>query len=284
MTVKYKEEKYKCKFKDKVTITIIKIKLRLIRWIRLFKVVFPQNDLLLYLLIIFLWLIFAWFSNIIDLQKRQLQESYLLTLWGLKNPIFSSVILAFAIGSFNHIKEYRKMMKRQHYTYVDSMCDFEGIIRAVDNTDLWLKFHSMYNEHCFRESIAYLKNKEIDIARNKSDFLISIDTAQERIVMIEQELKTGQLLVQDEAVMNNYLSSSKKLFSRVVLNKDRNEFERLLFGLFEILNQLRYPWRKDEKNDSRIIRILDKYSENDIRSDYYKRMFLPDFEVNSLLE
>lgn len=81
MTVKYKGEKYKCKFKDKVTITIIKIKLRIIRWIRLFKVVFPQNDLLLYMLIIFLWFIFAWFSNIIDLQKRQLQESYLLTLW-----------------------------------------------------------------------------------------------------------------------------------------------------------------------------------------------------------
>lgn len=83
--------------------------------------------------------------------------------------------------------------------------------------------------------------------------------------------------------MNNYLASSKKRFSKVVLNKDQSEFERLLFELFEILNQLRYPWRRNEKNDSRIIYILDKDGKNDIRNDYYKRMFLSDFEVNSLL-
>lgn len=47
--------------------------------------------------------------------------------------------------------------------------------------------------------------------------------------------------------MNNYLASSKKRFSKVVLNKDQSEFERLLFELFEILNQLRYPWRRNEK-------------------------------------
>lgn len=70
------------------------------------------------------------------------------------------------------------------------MCDFEEIIRTVDNTDLWLKFHPMYNEHCFRESIAYLKKKEIDLTGNKRDFLFAIDTAQKRIAMIEQELKT----------------------------------------------------------------------------------------------
>lgn len=50
-------------------------------------------------------------------------------------------------------------------------------------------FYPMYNEHCFRESIDYLGNKNINININDNDFLISIDIVQERIAMVEQELK-----------------------------------------------------------------------------------------------
>lgn len=284
MLVTYKDEKYKCKFIDKFKITIIKIKLCIKRCIRLLKVVFPKSDLLLYMLIICLWLIFAWISNFVDLQKSQVQESYLSTLWGLKNSMFSSVIIAFAIGSFNHLKDYRTMIKRQHYIYVDSMDDFEGIIEAVDDTKIWLMFHPMYNAHCLRESIDYLENKDFKINIDENEFLIAIDAAQERIALVEQELKMGHLLVQDEAMMNLYLSSSKKLLSKVILNNDRKEFTKLLDELFEIVEQLRCVWRKDEKDDSRIISILDKDNRDVIRNDFYKRMFLPDFELKSLDE
>lgn len=284
MIVRYKGEKYKCKLKDMFTITIIKTKLHLIRLIRLFKVVFPKSDLLLYMLLLCLWFVFAWISNFIEVQKYQVHKSFLSTLWDFKTSVFSSVILAFAIGSFNHIKEYRKMIKRQHYIYVDSMDDFEEIIKAIDNGDIWLMFHPMYNEHCLQESIAYLKNKEIKIDINDNDFLISIERVQERIAMVEYELKMSHLLVQNETVMNDYLLASKKMLSKVVINEDRKEFEELLIVLFEVVNQLRYPWRKDEKNDSRIIAILDNDDRNDIRNDFYKRMFLSDFELNSLEE
>lgn len=280
MIVKYKGQKYKCKFKDKFAIKFIKIKLCLKRCIRLSKVALPKSDLLLYMMIIFLWLIFAWISNLIEFQNNQVHESYLSTLWGLKNSVFSSVVLAFAIGSFNHIKEYRKMIKRQHYIYVDTMEDFVEIIRAADDTDIWLKFYPMYNKQCLSESLAYLDNKEIK--RDDIDFLSAIDTANERIDMVAQELKAGHLLVQDEVLMNSYLSESKKLLTKVVLDNDRNYFEKLLKELYEILNQLRYLWRRDEKNDSRIICILAKDDINDIRNDFYKRMLLPDFKLDSL--
>lgn len=280
MVVRYKGEKYKCKFKDKFTIMIIKIKLRFIRLIRFCKIIFPKSDLLLYIMIVCLWLIFAWISNGMGCQKNQVQESYLSTLWDLKNSVFSSVVIAFAIGSFNHVKEYRAMIKRQHYIYVDSMDDFEKIIEAVYNSDIWLMFHSMYNEQCLKKSMGYLENKEISISSN--EFAISIDVALARISMVEDELKMGHLLVQDEIMMNLHLSEAKKLVSRFMLGEDRNDFEELIKGLFEILNQLRFPWRKDEKSDSRIISILDKESVNHIRNDFYKRMFLSDFDLDFL--
>lgn len=282
MFVRYKDEKYICKFKDKSIITIIKIKLFLKRYIRLFKIAFPRSDLLLYILIICLWFIFAGLTNIIDFQSNHAKKSYFLTLWDLRNSMFSSVVLALAIGSFNHIKEYKTTLKRQHYTYADSMDDFEELIKAVDDADIWLMFHPMYNKHCFRECINYLDNKNIKINVNNNDFMISISIVQERITMIEQELKTGYLLVKDEALLNYHLSSAKKLLSKVILNENPKEFKKFLICLFEIVNQLRYVWRKDEKNDSQIISILDKYDINNISNDFYKRMLLQNFKLNSL--
>lgn len=280
MVVRYKGKKYKCRFKDKFAIMAIKIKLRIIRLIRLCKIIFPKSDVLLYMMIVCLWLTFAWISNFMVYQRNQVQEPYLSTLWKLKNSVFSSVVIAFAIGSFNHVKEYKVMIKRQHYIYVDSMDDFEKIIEAVYDSCIWLMFHSMYNEQCLEKSIDYLKDKRINI--NNKEFAISIDAASERISMVEQELKMGRLLVQNEMMMNLYLSEAKKLISRFMFSKDRNDFEKLLNELFKILNQLRFPWRRDEKNDSKIISILDKESVNCIRNDFYKRMFLSDFELEFL--
>lgn len=282
--IKYKTKNYRCEFKDKLKITIIKIKLCIKRCIRLLKVVFPKSDLLLYMLIICLWLIFAWVSNFVDFQKSQVQESYLSTLWALKNSIFSTVIIAFAVGSFNHLKDYRTMIKRQHYIYVDAMDDFEKIIEVVDDTEIWLEFHPMYNEHCFRESIDYLENKDLQINIDDAEFLLSINAAKERVRLVEEELKMGHLLVKEESMLNLYLSSAKQLLSSVALKNDRNEFTEMLEDLFEIVDALRFVWRKDENDDSRIISILDKDNKDDIRDDFYKRMFLPDFKLELLTD
>lgn len=284
MGVRYKGDKYKCKLLDKFTITIIKVKLWLKRCLRLFKIVFPKNDLLLYFMIICIWLIFAYVSNFIDFRKSQVQESFLRTLWGMKNSIFSSVIIAFAIGAFNHVKEYREIIKRQHYIYVDTMEAFEEIIRTLDNTQIWYHFHPLYNEQCLRESICYLRNNDYQINTNDKDFIISLDTVQERISLVEQELKMGHLLVKDEEMMILYLALSKKKLSKVILNRGKDEFEEFLRYLLGIVDQMRYVWRKDEKDDSRIISILCKDNSEDIRNDFYKRMFLPDFELGMLVE
>lgn len=283
MFVIYKGQKYKCKLIDIVKIVLIEIKLLLKRFGRLLKIIFQKSDVILYMLIICLWLLYAFITNGIDNRHSQNQESLFLTLWNLKNSMYSSVVIAFAIGGFNHIKDYKETIIKQHYIYVDTMRDFDEIIRAVDNTNIWIYFYPLYNRKCLEKTITYLQKNDIMVNKNTNEFLVAIDVIQERIANIEQEIKTGHLLIKDEETMNLYLSWAKKKIPKVVLNNDKKDFMELLDLLFEIVEQLRYIWRRDEKDDVAILLILRKYNENMIKDDFYLRMYLPDFDLKDLL-
>lgn len=75
MFVKYKDQKYKCKLIDIVKIVLIEIKLLLKRFGRLLKIIFQKSDVILYMLIICLWLLYAFITNGIDNCHSQNQES-----------------------------------------------------------------------------------------------------------------------------------------------------------------------------------------------------------------
>lgn len=83
----------------------------------------PKMDIILYLLLILLWLAFGLVTKNILFVHDGKSVTYLRTIWNLRNSIFTSIVLAFAIGAFNHLREYRKTLKRQHFLYVDSMAD-----------------------------------------------------------------------------------------------------------------------------------------------------------------
>ena len=281
MFIRYKNKKYKCNFIDKFILIWIKFKLSIKRSVRLFRIMIPKRDIILYIFIIFLWLLWGVISNIVDAQFKHEHESYAFTLWGLRNSIFSSVILTFAIGAFNHLNVYRKIIKRQHYLYVDIMDSFEEIIKNGTSSSIWSKFNFMFNIQCFEEGMKYLRDKEalIDI---DLDFCTSVDAIEERITMIEQEIKMGNLIVKDENIMNTYLYKAKRQIPKIMQRENIPELEKLLELLFKIIEQLRYIWRKDVKDDLRIISILSKYEANKIKDDFYKRMILLDFNIDSL--
>lgn len=279
MFIMYKGQKYKCSFIDKFILIWIKIKLSIKRGIRLFKIMLPKRDLLLYMLIVLLWLLWGLIANIIDSQFKQKYEAYVVTLWGLKDSIFSSVVLAFAIGAFNHLNRYRKTIKRQYYLYVDTMNLFEEIVKSGYSSSVWSKFNFMYNRHCFEEGIKHLRNRNTVI---DNVFCIYIDAINERIEKLEQEIRMGNLIIKDENRMNEYLYKVKIQIPKVMTEENSVEFKILLDLLFEIINQLRYVWRRDENDDFKIISILSKYETNKINDDFYKRMILSDFDIHLL--
>ena len=100
-------------------------KSRLIRGVRLIKTVCPISDLILYTLLFLLWLAYCIVCNRVNYIHDGISETYLRSIWEMRNSIFSSIIVAFAVGAFSRLRVYRKTIKAQHFLYVDSMDDFE---------------------------------------------------------------------------------------------------------------------------------------------------------------
>ena len=113
----------KKKKKSEMRRIVIRTRLYLIRIWRILKIMCPKMDIILYLLLILLWLAFGLVTKNILFVHDGKSVTYLRTIWNLRNSIFTSIVLAFAIGAFNHLREYRKTLKRQHFLYVDSMAD-----------------------------------------------------------------------------------------------------------------------------------------------------------------
>lgn len=52
------------------------------------------------------------------------------------------------------------------------------------------------------------------------------------------------------------------------------QLHEIALAMMEIINDLRVPWRKDIKNDIRILKILEKNNAKYITSDFYFNMIL----------
>lgn len=262
------------KILDKAIIVFIKIKLQIIRIARIIKVLFPKKDILLYLFLMTLWLIFGYFSKVVNYIHDGKNETFFRTMWNLKNSIFTSIFVSFTIGSLNRLNDYRIKLKAQHNLYVDSMSDFESIFDTLLPDNVWRNYHALYNERCCQFSIEYLKDKnpEIDFAKNQK-LTIAIDSIQKRLEKIDDKLKNGMLLVKDEDILSNYISDAQKKILELVLTEDLDEIINLLNVLLQVVDGIRFPWRKDIKLDLRILQL------NPDNNDFYKRMWLPDFSI-----
>ena len=258
-----------------IRILFIRTKLHIIRRSRVIKVICPRTDLLLYLMIIVLWVFYAYVIFYIGRIYDGNKETFLRTIWDLKNSIFSSVVLAFAIGAFNHLKEYRKTIKKQHYLYVDTMEDFEEIFKAISEEETWIHFHPLYNEKCFQISMEYLQTlidrKNIEEKR----FVLAVGAIEDRLDKLEIRLKDATLLVKNEEDLYASISYSKKLITTILVEDRMDLIKTLLKSLFYILENLRFIWRRDIKNDIKLMQLRGGMSEN-----YYSRMWLPDFDIH----
>ncbi len=283
LKVKYKGQRRVCNLNDKVAIELIKFKLQIFRNWRRINVIFTKNDFIFYMMIILLWAVFAGLTTRVDNTTNGMDKSYFETVWELRNSLFSSIVLAFAIESFNHIKDYKNAIRIQHYVYVDTMDEFEEIICAMAPSDIWSHYHPFYNEKCFGITLRYLEKNNIKIELN-DELAVAIDAIKDRLDYVEREVKSGNIIIRDEQMINRRISSAKKGISKMILQNDIDEFRKLLFELYCIVDELRYLWRKDERDNCKIIARLAQYEENDMYNQFYERMFLEDISINDFSE
>lgn len=254
---------------------LAKLVLRFRRIGRLIKITCPVSDFLIYTLILMLWIIYALLINAVMCVHDGIEETYLRTLWDLRNSVFSSIVLASVIGAFNHLKDYRKMLKVQHFLYVDTMIDFEAIFSVLRRDDVWYNFHPLYNENCLKVSLEYAFVDGCNINIRDNEFLLMISTMQERLDTVAQYLKDGRVKVKDEEMLMLNLNAAKKAIIKIVIDEDTEEIKQIITLLYLITDELRFWWRRDTALDIQVAqRTPCAYN------DFYKRMWLSEFDIN----
>ena len=130
MKVVFEKRKYDVSFCDWMSIQYTKTLLFGKRQTRRLRVVFSKQDVGLYLLITLFWLFFGiaiYFGGQYCVATDTEPYTIVNVVWDISEGWYSSVILAFAIGAFVRIGEYKKKIHAQHNTYVSTMDDFESI-------------------------------------------------------------------------------------------------------------------------------------------------------------
>lgn len=277
--VKYKGQIYKVRLKDKLSIILIKVILCIKRNYRKIRSLIPEN-ISLYLLLTFVWAIYA-LSNIILYKYMDNKKNIVDIILELKNSYFSSVILAFIMTSYNENYRHKEKLLQQHVFYVDTMDRFENLFTVFlgDEINQYMIF---YTEQTLDDTFEYIE----ELCNQKLDNFLHSDKFKDSLKKLikylneEKKLKIRQHYINiDNQKLESLFDSLTDLDGYLDENVKDCQFllqqlHEIALAMMEIINDLRVPWRKDIKNDIRILKILEKNNAKYITSDFYFNMIL----------
>lgn len=277
--VKYKGQIYKVRLKDKLSIILIKVILCIKRNYRKIRSLIPEN-ISLYLLLTFVWAIYA-LSNIILYKYMDNKKNIVDIILELKNSYFSSVILAFIMTSYNENYRHKEKLLQQHVFYVDTMDRFENLFTVFlgDEINQYMIF---YTEQTLDDTFEYIE----ELCNQKLDNFLHSDKFKDSLKKLIKHLNEEKKLKIRQHYINIDNQKLESLFDSLTdldgyLDENVKDCQFLLqqlheiaLAMMEIINDLRVPWRKDIKNDIRILKILEKNNAKYITSDFYFNMIL----------
>jgi len=202
-------------------------------------------------------------------------------LWDMKGDIFTSLIITIIINASRNIARYSEIIKKQHVIYTDAMHDFTGFLSLIYKDEIWYYYMPLYNSNCLFKTIQYLKSVDFNENLNKEDFHKSLVCEENRIDELLSVVKEEKYIFKDTFLLREYLVSAKDLLEKNEINNCK-KVESLLYKFYNIIECLRYLWRRDVDIDRKIISVLDKYPVNHIEMDFYLRMWLDDFDFKVL--
>ena len=272
--VLYKGIRYSAGIKDTLKIWKVQLILAMRRVKRRILITIPGN-ISLYLLLTGCWLLFSIVVYKLGLLYYTAgnRHTFVDVMWELKSSYFTSVLLALFINVYNNISEYKKKVKKQHWIYTDTMKSFGRIFLPYIGDEL-LRYMPFYTEKCLDDTLEYIKCKNCTI---KPDRILqdAIEDIKEHIDNVIDEIREDALVGIDEEMLLFALNDVKRKLRN--LNDTKicfEDFRRVTRYMFEIVEEIRAPWRKDIKEDTEILKILERYSKNAIDSDFYFSMLL----------
>ena len=278
MKVVFEKRKYDVSFCDWMSIQYTKTLLFGKRQTRRLRVVFSKQDVGLYLLITLFWLFFGiaiYFGGQYCVATDTEPYTIVNVVWDISEGWYSSVILAFAIGAFVRIGEYKKKIHAQHNTYVSTMDDFESIADEFIGKEK-NEYHPLYCKKCLEDTNKQVKINTRHIDVYDDDILLCIDVISERLKKLDEEIRADSLVFfEEELTLEDTDIVRRKITEHMVketLNTD--VVVELINMLMGIVDKLRQPWRIDIQYKVDILERLNKKPENNILDDFYYKMLL----------
>ena len=276
MKVKYEGRRYTVSFADKLQIEVEKNKLFFKRQFRRLKLLFAKETILLYLLISSLWVLFGviiylW-GNVRSSQTYSLSD----LLWETKNGFFTSVVISLFVGAYNKVRDYKTAIRKQDYFYVDTMRDFQKIFIPLLRKEIQ-HYHPLYCNQCLEDTIQFLKMNNVRCVNVMGEeYSLALSAIKKRIDTIEEMLRAENIIGTNESRVSYYLYSARGMIDSFFLKKtvELSEITKLAGCLLNVLDQIRVPWRRDIAAKIKILRLLDKCPDNNIKQDFYYGMLL----------
>lgn len=284
VTVKYKQQKYKVSLLEAIHVLGIKTILFIKRNVRRAKIVIPQNALL-YMLLSACWVCFGVFTYYFG-QVYKAPDSYTIVnvIWDLKNPYFTSVVLALFITGYNQVVGYKEKLIQQHDFYCKCMEVFDDIFVPFIE-DKRYNYMVFYNNLCLESTISYIMNEVLWNAERLNAVQESIDEILEFLKYVDDKRKNKCILgVKSEYLEYEIEFAQKQLkdFKKLdTLDAAMEAFEDVTWSLMCVVDDLRRPWRWDIDNNLKILKILDKKESNEIKEDFYYNMHLYGYDLYS---
>ena len=276
--IKYDNQEYQCSIIDWIKIKRIMCKLFFLRQIRRLKLLLSKDKISVYGIIILMWAVYLMVVyGVYSIRNTNISIMDLLSQ--SRDNIFITIIIAFIVDILNHIKEYSANLKRQRNLFMDALNDFDEPLRLRMN-NYAREYYQMYNLTCYKMTERYIKENTAEF--DTIDIITSLDTINDRIHIIESELKNGKLIIQDEEKLNLYFDDAKKRIKSYKLKQREEEYWGLILTLYEIQDRLKTIWRLDVEDDNEIVRLLYKNNKDKIEGDFTLRMKLDNFSFEMI--
>lgn len=271
MKKKYKLDKYEIGFIDAVVITFYDFKLLAIRAYRNIKYIIKL--LLPVILLIPIWLLFLLFLQWMNI------DSFDKSLYAGRFAIFTSIVLVAANNISNGMQKKHKMLLEQHNLYCEFMGNAEDVVKelnalsgCLEKMPNWV----FYTADRARNIIAIFEEADISLPIEAMSLQIAIDSLDRNVQKIEKAYKTNEIIGKDD--LGYHVEWCKKSVSAIkiaTVNKRISHIEvtTLVRNMFFLIDDLRYPWRRDEHIHKRIRSVIKKrHPDSSTRCHYFNLM------------
>ena len=283
MTVKFERNKYQVSFCDMFEVNYHKMILFLKRQKRRLKLLINTEELGQYLIITGLWIIFG--SSMLVVGKYLSSDGK--SPYGIADIVweyFASVIIVYAFSSIEHIRSYRSKIKAQHNIYVTAMSDFEKLIESFVEEEQYY-YHALYCRKCLEDTIAFISARYPERVKMNDSRRLYLTLIRERLDRVESEFMRNSIVQyrRNDRWLYDSIDEARMLVNKMLMSESLSieEVSKMSRELKYIVDCLREPWRVDINRKIRILKLLDKEADNEIKDDFYYKMLLCGHEFSS---